>query len=359
MLHVDPTAPGAYEWWYFDVLSDDGRWALVVIFFLGSPMSPYYRAVARGEEPDPREWCGVFLTLHENTDGVWRERAYAYNLYDGGTFPSLYPRLKIGESDLSWAETGKGSAWTWTVEVDERGLWRGRTQASLAFKAEAVPSAPPPIGDADDSADHTWVLVAPQCRTTGVLTLPDGERIHLRGTGYHDHNYGRLPFADTDLWYWGRVPLVCDDGATRTAVLYHLEGKGSNKTTRLFLFDVAGAPVALAEDASAALSRTIRGPYGLWHAARLEISAAKGEQRTHVTVTLPEERSGFAAAPFYRRLPINLTAWEQRSGRTVWSGTGDGVGDVFRPARLCGPIVSRAMWSRIRRRKTGCERNRA
>ena len=47
-LHVDPAHPGAYEWWYFDAVSDDGRWALVTIFFLGSPMSPYYKAVATG-----------------------------------------------------------------------------------------------------------------------------------------------------------------------------------------------------------------------------------------------------------------------------------------------------------------------
>ena len=87
---IDPDLPGAYEWWYFDAVSDDGNFVFVAIFFLGTPMSPYYKATANGQKPFPKDWCGVFVSLHEKKGGRWTERAYGYNLYRGGTFPKRF-----------------------------------------------------------------------------------------------------------------------------------------------------------------------------------------------------------------------------------------------------------------------------
>ena len=53
--------PGAYEWWYFDAISDDGAWALACIWFLGNPFSPYYRHAARREAADPFTHNALFL----------------------------------------------------------------------------------------------------------------------------------------------------------------------------------------------------------------------------------------------------------------------------------------------------------
>jgi len=67
--HRDKKA-GAYEWWYFDAVSDDGRETLVVIFLDGFIFSPRYnlavkeymdgsrRRVHDGYAPKP-VWCGV------------------------------------------------------------------------------------------------------------------------------------------------------------------------------------------------------------------------------------------------------------------------------------------------------------
>jgi hypothetical protein len=225
-LHVDPAAPGVYEWWYFDALSDDGRFVLVAIFFLGTPMSPYYKAVARGKTmPDARNWCGVFVSVHERVaPECWRERAYAYNVYAaGGAFSPTLPEVTVGGSRIAGEETAPG--WNWQVAVDEPGLWTGRTKKDLTFTAPGAGflDAVAPLGAAADAAAHTWVCVAPVCRAEGTVTLPSGKVINFRGSGYHDHNFGRLPFDDTDLWYWGRAPLACDDGRERTAVFYHLQ----------------------------------------------------------------------------------------------------------------------------------------
>ncbi len=359
-LHVDPAAPGVYEWWYFDALSDDGRFALVVIFFLGTPMSPYYKAVARGKTPDARDWCGVFVSVHERVaHECWRERAYAYNVYRGGSFsPAPQPDVRVGGSRMAGGETMQG--WRWQVNVNEPGLWTGRTQAALTFTAPGAGSlnvvAPPGhLADTDASA-HNWVCVAPVCRAEGTIALPSGKSIAFRGSGYHDHNFGRLPFDDTDLWYWGRVPLTCDDGQERLAVFYHLQPPAppARPLSALLLLPVsdAGPPSVTATSVLGTPSQPVRSAYGLRHALEVGFTARDGLGETRIVATLHPERGAFSEGPFYRRLPLTIQASEERNGRALWTGAGEGIGEVFRPAGLCGPVASRALWSRLRRRSS-------
>ena len=106
-----------------------------------------------------------------------------------------------------------------------------------------------------------------------------------------------------------------------------------------------------------------RSPYGLTHARRLDFGAA-GPRRTGgeegdggddgFVVFLHDRGGTLSEGPFYRRLLLSLRANVQAAGqRTLRIEDSEGIGEVFQPARLCGPIVSRAMWSRIRRRSNG------
>ena len=58
--------PGAYEWWYYDALSDDGEWALTCIWFLGNPFSPYYRLAALGQRADPFAHNALYFALYRH-----------------------------------------------------------------------------------------------------------------------------------------------------------------------------------------------------------------------------------------------------------------------------------------------------
>ena len=340
-LHIDPNAPGGYEWWYFDAVSDDGRYALVVIYFLGSPMSPYYKASAQARGLLPRDWCGVFVTLHERTGDRWRERAYAYNLYRDGQFSRTTAEAAVGGSRLTAAS--EGAVYAWRLAVDEPGLWRGRTAMDLTFRSVILPAVhevtTPP-------GAHTWVCVAPLCRAEGTVRLPDGQSVAFHGSGYHDHNFGHLPYDDTATWYWGRAPLVCDDGLTRAAVFYHLEAPDGALTSTLLLFGPEGVPLAAVRPDTCRLSATVHNAYGLAHATCLELAATGVRLRAR----LRSEGGTFSEGPFYRRLPVEIEATGDN-----WRGAGAGVGEFFRPAKLCGPVVTRAMWSRIRWRKKGRE----
>jgi carotenoid 1,2-hydratase len=335
--HIDPRRPGAYEWSYFDALSDDGRYALVAIYFLGTPMSPYYKAVDAGGQPLPVDWCGVFFTLHERIGGRWRERAYAYNLHRESVFSDTAPEIVVGKSGVAFRKDH--TAAVWTLAVEEPGLWRGRVRARLKFVA-AEPRGP--ILREGDAQAHAWVCAAPDGLVEGTVTLPTGREIAFRGRGYHDHNFGTLPFADTGIWYWARAHFPAA-GPFTSAVVYHREtppGMGSDQTV-LLLYRRGGGPPESPVITIEATEPT-RNAYGLRYDRALHWSARGGDLIG--SLVLQGDRGALAEGPFYRRLPATMTL---ESGERQ---TAEGIGEVFRPARLCGPIASRAMWSRLRRR---------
>ena len=83
------TKPGAYEWWYFDALSDDGEWALTCIWFLGNPFSPYYRLSAQGKNADPFAHNALFFALYR------QGRLHAYHF-------TRFPRdLRLRRRDVA------------------------------------------------------------------------------------------------------------------------------------------------------------------------------------------------------------------------------------------------------------------
>ena len=312
-VHISPDEPNAYEWWYFDAISDDGRYVLVVIFFLGTPMSPYYKAAADGKNPLPRDWCGVFVSLHERTaSGKYRERAYAYNLYraaPGGKsgFQSAPLAIKIGVSELrgSEAQVGSGFARTWDLSLNERCLWTGAVRADVLFSTGYTLKHVAPRGDSDSA--HTWVCVAPDCRVSGAVTLAGGERVSFEGSGYHDHNFGLLPWRET-RWAWERS---------------HLEGESSRRTViRYYLFEGSSGSAVK-------------------HGFVIDNDTVSSEE-----VVYTERRArDIQRSPFYRRYMAPVAVAGEG-----WQGAGFAVGEVFEPARLAEPVMATALWTRIRRR---------
>jgi hypothetical protein len=376
-LHVDPARSGAYEWWYFDALSDDGRYALVVIYFLGSPMTPYYKAVVDGKNPDPRDWCGVFVSLHERKRPnlypyrqPWREIAYAYNLYRSGSFADA-PNLQVGQSILEFDPKG-----VWSLDVRERGLWFGETRVEARFTihGQSLPSAP--LADKSDS--HTWVCVAPVCRIEATVALSTRRTIRFVGNGYHDHNFGTLPWEDVDIWYWGRVPMrkgriqldavwLPGEEAARefnerrreeeygkplgTMVYYNVVKDNTCRRFLLFTPESEECKTESFEDiVEVSINAEERQRFGLFHGKVPKFLL--NESPGNLVFFESWDNLGFkpfSEGPFYRRLPV-ISAWINGQNEKVPEAYGEGIAEVFRPARLCGPIASRAMWTRIRRR---------
>ncbi len=57
-------APGGYAWWYLDAASDDGRFGLTLIAFVGSVFSPFYADARRRGRAEAIDHCAINVALY-------------------------------------------------------------------------------------------------------------------------------------------------------------------------------------------------------------------------------------------------------------------------------------------------------
>lgn len=321
--------PGAYEWWYFDALSDDGEWALACIWFLGNPFSPYYRLAALGCPANPFDHNAVFFALY------CRGKLHAYHF-------TRYPRaqidvmertpgaLKFGPNCLTL--NGQGECGLTLLDENAN---RHILQADLAFTA---PPLLPQAMEGNGSAEtHFWLPAAPACRVSGRITLKarqnlGADEITFTGHGYHDHNWGRLPFGERIRdWYWARVGL----GSEGAAILYHVRGQGVDKPVSHLLLFEHGRLVHHDAGARVQRSRTAVNGFGMAYAT--ELLAESGDLRGRFRL-----RSRLDSAPFYLRALCEGSVTQDGQTRT-----GEGIGEYLRPRLLSWPLVASAMRARI------------
>jgi carotenoid 1,2-hydratase len=197
-LVIDPTRPGAYQWWYFDATSDDEAHSLVVIVFVGSVFSPwYFSRLAKGEAAKPKEHCAVNVALTSKRTGASRWVFSEYDRFDG----DIRRGVNIGRSSLS-----KRSDGVYELSLDDRQpayamplAVKGRVRFTSAGPT-AVPSDGPFV--LDRAGAHRWAPVAPRCRVDVDLTAPN---LRFSGDGYHDINHGDEPLgAAFTRWHWAR-----------------------------------------------------------------------------------------------------------------------------------------------------------
>ena len=280
--------PGAYEWWYFDALSDDGQWALACIWFLGNPFSPYYRLAARGQPADPFAHNALFFALYRHG----KLHAYHFTRFPQArieTAGQLPATLQFGPNRLFLSAEGNSR-----LEIADENANCRRLEARLAFTAPPLTSKA--VKDTSEDAHH-WLPAAPVCRVSGQIALRDAQNrdaqvINFTGHGYHDHNWGRLPFdADIRDWYWARAAL----SEERAVLLYFVRYRGRrNPISHLLLFD-HGHLVPLETEAQVRLSRFTRNGFGTRYATQLSVECGAIHVQFHLGPRLD-------SAPFYVRL---------------------------------------------------------
>ncbi|TCO77176.1 carotenoid 1,2-hydratase [Chromatocurvus halotolerans] len=272
-----------YQWWYIDALSDDGRFGLTIIVFVGSVFSPYYAAARRRGPTDPGNHCAINAVLY-NPGGkkVWAltERGRR-NLIRDET------HLQVGPSAIHW--DGKQVS----VAIDEitvplpRRL-RGQVRLTL-----------PCISREDYAIDHhgrhRWWPISPACRVSVELEAP---RLSWQGEAYFDSNRGSEPLeAGFTDWDWSRATLA--DGSS--IVQYHTRPLDpSTAATALALrFDAQGNVQPITPPPGMTLPTT-----GIWRIPRQ--TGADTASGTRVRRTLED-------TPFYARSMLET----QLLGETV------------------------------------------
>ena len=218
------TAPGGYEWWYFDAEDTTGELRMVAIFFQGFVFHPAYlraygkfrRSPTRNAPPLPAEFPCVYFVLYRRSQIVGQfmsqQRSEEYSAADDRVDVSIgLNRLTSspsGELDLHL----KGVPWTLTG----RGPVTHETQRLLADFRFSPRFTHEPMqrrffSRSWSGADHQWVIANPLCDVTGEVEIYDvptkkETKFRFTGRGYHDHNYGTGPIGPgLKRWMWGRV----------------------------------------------------------------------------------------------------------------------------------------------------------
>jgi len=211
--------PGGYAWWYLDAISNDGRFGLTLIAFVGSVFSPYYlRARSRGSS-DPMDHCAINVALY-GPGGRWcmTERGR-------GAVERRAESFTVGPSALNW------SGESLEITVDE---WSAPLPRRIKGRIRVTPSVQAGIGiELDPSGHHVWTPVWPEASVEVFFDHPDQ---HWSGAGYVDHNTGREPLERAfDTWFWLRAHTRAGP-----VVLYDTELREGGRRQMALRFDPSG-----------------------------------------------------------------------------------------------------------------------
>lgn len=202
--------PKAYEWWYFDALSDDGREAIIIVFLDNFIYSPRYNRensdnVGLDLDSRPHErFPAIAVTYYRDGKPLYR----AVNEYSNNEFGAseYVPECRIGDSSFRMETASYGSGYLISLDIP---LSRNRRlKADLEWLS--IESNFRPGSFCIENDRHFWNLVTPRSDVTGKLAVsgPTGKQsssFTFRGTGYHDHNLDNRWLARTiSNWHWGR-----------------------------------------------------------------------------------------------------------------------------------------------------------
>lgn len=181
-----------YRWWYLDALSDDGRYGLAIIGFVGSVFSPYYFSARKKGPADPEEFCSLNIGLYGATGHKWCMTERAKRHLDRSA-----TQFKIGPSSMAW-ENG-----TLVIRMDEITVpFPSRVRGEIRLAPRVISQEEIAL---DPRAHHHWRPVAPVAEVEVRFEHPN---ISWRGTGYHDMNWGARPLEDDfSSWVWSRTAL--------------------------------------------------------------------------------------------------------------------------------------------------------
>lgn len=233
----------AFEWWYFDALSEDGRDAVVIIFLDNFVFSPRYNStnrkinkiaekLRRKKEAPLCQKCFPAIAFTYYRDGKPKYRAINEFLPEEFSAGETEPSCRIGDNYFRVDSAPYGSGYTLSINAKLRKNRNLKANFEwLSIESDFLPDRPVQTEDA-----HSWNLVAARADVSGRINITDDQNkpfdtVHFRGTGYHDHNLDNrwMPETVSD-WQWGRAHF-----ADSTAVFYRYNEHGApSPTTKLF-----------------------------------------------------------------------------------------------------------------------------
>ncbi|KIY02374.1 uncharacterized protein Z520_02512 [Fonsecaea multimorphosa CBS 102226] len=190
---VFPIDLTSYDWWYFDTVSDDGTQALTIIFFtssfLGFPNTPALEDILN---------VAIAATFPNGTQVSSTALATSVTVNTVGN----------GASG-NW--TGSGCSFTGTPDLSQYAITIDNATLGISGTVDFIsrgpghyPCSPLVAGANEQIMPHVgWANVLPAADASVHMNF-GGTPMVFQGNGYHDKNWGDIPFTSAvNSWYWG------------------------------------------------------------------------------------------------------------------------------------------------------------
>jgi len=270
-----PVSQNGYAWWYLDAISDDGRYGLTVIAFIGSVFSPYYAWARKRGLGDPLAHCAINVALY-GPRGRWcmTERT-------GKSVLREPESLHIGPSSLRWdGDSLIYDIKEWAVPIPRRIGGQIRVHPRVVGGQRTA---------LDPDHRHHWTPFFPAARVELSMQHPD---LNWSGHGYFDHNSGSEPLEDCfDNWHWSRA-----ETSAGPVILYDSLYRSGERSSLALSFSRNGEQNSLPLPPAAAL------PHSRWGVAR---ATQSDDRRAQI-------KSVWEDTPFYSRELINTRLCGER-----------------------------------------------
>lgn len=277
---------GAYEWWYFDAVSDDGAVELVIIFYEGNPFSRrYIQYLYDGSSAKPSHFPAVSISIYKHRKPIY------YSFTEVEPSEAFFDKGKLGVRIAGQEMKGKrhSSQTIYNLRLKEALPSGDAIVGRLTFTAPLISKAL--FESPSERSGHQWNLVQPRARVTGQLRCfarnEPPVNINFRGNGYHDHNTGHEPLKNKfDDWYWGRFHFE------RTSLVYYISGNEPHLQVGWLISNDNREIIEVFNDIQ--MEDYSRSLYGLSTSRRITLS----NHRAHVMV---QQVNCLDNGPFYQR----------------------------------------------------------
>jgi carotenoid 1,2-hydratase len=351
------TAPGAYEWWYFQAISPEGD-GIVLTLFEGLPFHPSYlsqinRYAARVGPFSGKPWPSLnpsrYPAAHVAVYEGGKRTAQFINLYPPDTVDSRagVPDIRVGPNRITLRQDGSfGISVKGYPYATVRGRPRRQTHCILSAQLTFTPTFPGvqhtrAFRTPDRSgASHHWVLTAPHGQMTGTVTMLDEDsdvpplQMEIDTIGYHDHVYGEGGLArNINMLLWGFI-----QGETWTAAWHQsLLSNGKNRLADGLIFFEEGHSPVIIDAPEARHSKPQISSWLLKHPGRISMHGS--DAHGHPLEVMLSHPRVLDTAPFHTRLVAEGTiSIPGRGGGAAF--TGRGTTHVLKLRRLRWPILS-------------------
>jgi len=286
--------PGSYEWWYFDAISDDAQYSLVVIFYEGNPFSRrYIDAIDRKSHNTARCYPAISISVYRAGKPIF----YSFEEVtpSDAEFSKTEPVGRVKRNTFKKLSHSPGSH-SYLLHLEQVLPNGDKLKGELTFKSygDGPFPAAPANEDGPGEGRHQWNLIQASARVNGELMV-DGLRrqsVTFDGIGYHDHNTGMEPMKDSfNDWYWGRFHF---SGQT---LIYYLMNQEVGRKDCAWLIDSDNRSTQINGDFK--LSDMGLNLFGLKSARKIELES-------ELNSFLIQQQSMLDDGPFYQRFASRL-----------------------------------------------------